>query len=238
MSSILAVIIARGGSKGVPGKNLRLIGSEPLITFIIRSAQDAAKNVDFDLVFSTDSEEIRQVAIAAGVWAPFLRPSELAADNVPSHPVVLHALMQAELLNNKRYDIVVYLQPTAPLCRSLDIVRCINLLIETPSADSVVAVTESEIHPFRMKRMLSDGRLVNYIDQGFEDMRPRQQLPKVYRRAGSIYASRRGVLIDDKTLVGESCFGVVVPSETAVDIDTEMDLKLVQVMHKEINQNY
>lgn len=232
MTSILAVVIARGGSKGIPNKNLRLIGEDPLVSHIIKSALEAKKLVNFDLVFSTDSEEIRQVAVGSGAWAPFLRPSELAADNVPSWPVVQHAVNKAESIKQICYDLVVYLQPTAPLCRAEDILRCIHALQKDAEAESAVAVTEVDTHPFRMKRMLSDGRLINYIDQGFEDMRPRQQLPKVYRRAGSVYASRRKVVMEDDTLVGDPCIGVVVPPETAVDIDTEIDLELVRLLYE------
>ncbi len=162
----------------------------------------------------------------------FSDPPELAEDDVPSWPVVQHAVKKAELIRQTRYDLIIYLQPTAPLCRAEDILRCIHTLHKNPEAESVVAITEVDTHPFRMKRMLSDGRLINYIDQGFEDMRPRQQLPKVYRRAGSIYASRRKVVMEDDTLVGDPCIGVVVPPMTAVDIDTEIDLELVRLLHE------
>jgi CMP-N-acetylneuraminic acid synthetase len=229
---ILAVVIARGGSKGVPKKNLIQIDGRPLINFMIQSALCAAKSASFDLIMSTDSEDIWRVAIEAGAWAPFLRPAELAADDVPSWPVVQHAVEQAESIKQTRYDMIVYLQPTAPLCRPEDIIRCIQELKKNPDAESAVAVTEVETHPFRMKRLLSDGRLINYIDQGFEDMRPRQQLPKVYRRAGSVYASRRKVVMEDDTLVGDPCIGVVVPPETAVDVDTEIDLELVRLLYE------
>ena len=182
----------------------------------------------FDIVFSTECPQIRDVAISAGVWAPFLRPMELAADDIPSLPVVQHAVNEAEKIRGVVYDAIIYLQPTAPLCRSQDIVSCIECLLQNPNIESSVAVTEANTHPFRMKRMLSDGRLVNFIDQGFEDMRPRQSLPKVYRRAGSVYVSRRDVVMQTGTLVGDPCIGVLVPGETAIDIDTKLDLQLAE----------
>ena len=229
---ILSVVIARGGSKGVPKKNLKPIGSAPLVSHIVGSSLQASKAEPFDVIVSTDTEEIRDAAIEAGAWVPFLRPAELAADDVPSWPVVQHAVEQAEAIKQTRYDLIVYLQPTAPLCRPEDIVSCIQELKKNPDAESAVAVTEVETHPFRMKRLLSDGRLINYIDQGFEDMRPRQQLPKLYRRAGSVYASRRKVVMEDDTLVGDPCIGVIVPPETAVDVDTEIDLELVRLLYE------
>lgn len=227
-----AIIIARGGSKGIPRKNLLPLGNQPLLSHMVQSAIQASLSIPLEVIFSTDSDEIRQVAIEAGAWAPFLRPAELAADDVPSWPVVQHAVKQAEKIKNTKYDLVVYLQPTAPLCRPQDIVRCIHALNENSDAESAVAITEVETHPFRMKRLLSDGRLINYIDQGFEDMRPRQQLPKVYRRAGSVYASRRKVVMECNTLVGNPCIGVVVPPETAIDIDSEIDLELVRLLYE------
>ena len=163
----LAVIIARAGSKGIPNKNLSLLAGKPLICHIIESALMAKEVFPFDIVFSTECPQIRDVAISAGVWAPFLRPKELAADDIPSLPVVQHAVNEAEKIRGLVYDAIIYLQPTAPLCRSQDIVSCIECLLQNPNIESSVAVTEANTHPFRMKRMLSDGRLVNFIDQGF-----------------------------------------------------------------------
>ena len=122
------------------------------------------------------------------------------------------------------------MQPTSPLCRPQDISACINNLITDSKIVSSVAVTEVSCHPFRMKRLLSNGHLINYIDQGFEDMRPRQSLPKVYRRAGSIYVSRRGYVMQSNSLVGEPCLGVLVPPHTAVDIDSPLDLELAKIL--------
>ena len=231
----LAVIIARGGSKGIPRKNLLLIGDKPMLAHTVETALKVSTANPLDVIFSTDSEEIRQTAIAAGAWAPFLRPSELAADDIPSWPVVQHAVAQAEMIKNINYDLIVYLQPTAPLCCPKDVLRCINALNENPNIESAVAVTEVETHPFRMKRLLSDGRLINYIDQGFEDMRPRQRLPKVYRRAGSVYVSRRKVVMENNTLVGDPCIGIVVSPETAIDVDSEIDLELVRALYNRTN---
>jgi CMP-N,N'-diacetyllegionaminic acid synthase len=230
MTNILAVLIARGGSKGIKNKNLAPIGGRPLFSYIYHTCIEASKEKPLDLIFSTDCPKIRDAALELGAWAPFLRPAHLAADNVPSWPVVQHAIIEAEKIKNRKYDLIVYLQPTSPLCRPQDIVSCIETLEKEPHFDSAVAVTEVETHPFRMKRLLGGRSLVNYIDQGFEDMRPRQQLPKVYRRAGSVYASRRNIIFDQNTLVAESCAGIVVPPETAVDVDNPIDLQLVRLL--------
>ena len=228
---ILAVVIARSGSKGIKNKNLSEIGGKPLIAHIIETAVIVSSELPMDIVMSTDSREIQAAALAAGASVPFIRPTALAEDHVPSLPVVQHAVLEMERQKSISYEIIVYLQPTSPLCRPVDISECITKLVENELVMSAVAVTEVETHPFRMKRLLNDGRLINYIDQGFEDMRPRQMLPKVYRRAGSVYVSRREVVMEQDTLVGDPCIGVVVPNDTAVDIDTPIDLEMVRMLY-------
>ena len=227
----LAVIIARGGSKGIPKKNLQPVGGIPLVAHIIKTAIKVSDAIPLDVIFSTDCEEIKTAALNAGAWCPFLRPSELAQDHVPSLPVVQHALLQAETIKNITYKNIIYLQPTAPLTRPEDILSCIEALDLDLSLESSLAVVEADVHPFRMKRMLEGGRIINYIDQGFEDMRPRQVLPKVYRRAGSIYASRRHVITEKQTLIGDPCKGIIVPPETAIDIDTKISLDLARLLY-------
>ena len=232
---ILSVIIARGGSRGVPRKNVADLGGIPLVAHIIKSALGI--RISSDLVRSTEDEEIASVGKEYGAEVPFLRPVELAGDDITSLPVVQHAVHQMEKRKGYTYDIINYLQPTAPLCRSEDIEKCLQKLIENQNAESVVTITESPVHPFKMKRLIDEDRVINFIDQGFEDMRPRQSLPKVYKRSGAVYASRRSVVMDKNTLVGEPCLGVPVPKETAVDIDTPEDLELVRLLYKKLNSN-
>jgi len=224
----IAVIPARGGSKGIPRKNLVELGGKPLIAHMIGHA--IASSEITDVVVSTEDEEIAHVARAHGAKAPFLRPAELATDLVPSLPVVQHAVSEMEAREQDRYGLVVLLQATAPLCRPMDIAACVRKLRENALIASVVAVAPVSTHPFRMKRIVDSDRLINYIDQGFEDMRPRQVLPPVYRRAGSVYASRRAVVMEGNTLVGDPCSAVIVPADTAVDIDGPLDLELVRLL--------
>jgi CMP-N,N'-diacetyllegionaminic acid synthase len=232
--SVIGVVIARAGSKGVPNKNIRPVGGIPLVSHIIQSAVTASALENMDLVLSTDCEEIRELGIRAGALAPFLRPASLAGDDVESLPVVQHCVNFMELYLRKTYDAVVYLQPTAPLCRPEDIAECVRLLKTNLEIQSAVTITQVATHPFKMKRLLSDGRLVNFIEQGFEDMRPRQQLPPVFRRAGSVYASRRDVVMLRNSLVGDPCLGVVVPPKSAIDIDSEIDLILADIVYRNL----
>lgn len=228
------MITARGGSKGIPKKNLVDLGGKPLIAYAIEKAVSVSKELPMDVLLSTDDVAIKEVAESYGAWCPFLRPSELAEDNVESLPVVKHAAQLAEKERGYQYDLIVYLNPTGPLWRKADFLSCIDILVNNKDTyyESAVAITSVSTHPLRMKRILQDGRLINYIDQGFEDMRPRQSLPPVYRRAGSIYASRRSVIFDKETLVGDPCYGLIVPPETAVDIDSIVDLELVRSLLK------
>jgi len=118
----------------------------------------------------------------------------------------------------------VLLQPTTPLRTAKDIDDGIGLL-GSSGADSVVSVVDvGANHPYRMKRIEADGRLVNFVDQGFEDMRPRQELPRVYIRSGDLYISTRRVVMEQNTLVGRNCRAVIVPDDRAVNIDTPLDL--------------
>ena len=227
MSSVLAIIPARGGSKGVPRKNVRVLAGKPLIAYSIEVAKAVVQLTD--LIVSTEDEEIAGAARELGVEVPFLRPVELAEDLTPTYPVIMHALAEMELKRGAQYDAVLLLQPTCPLRTAAHIETALEMLFATP-CDSVVSVVEvSNTHPFRMKRLVGD-RLINYVEQGFEDMRPRQVLPKVYLRNGAIYLSRRDSLYESGSLVGEHCLGMVMSEEDSVNIDGALDFVLAEAI--------
>jgi len=223
---ILAVIPARGGSKGVPNKNIRIIAGKPLIAYTIEAAKES--QILTHTVISTDSEEIAVIAKGFGGIIPFMRPAELATDMASSIAVVQHAVKQTEKNLNCIFDIVVMLQPTCPLRTTLDIDAAINKLIET-GADSVISVVAvGGSHPLRMKRIVNGDRLVNYIEQGEEDMRPRQILPPTYIRNGAVYITKRDVLIKMNTFVGDDCRAYLMPSDRSVNIDVFEDLLVAE----------
>ena len=225
---VLGVVPARGGSKGIPRKNIVPLAGKPLLAYTIEAALQAERLTR--VVVSTDDEEIAAVAQQWGADVPFRRPDELASDTALSLPVVQHALVEVEWQEGRRYDVVVMLQPTTPLRTADDIDAGIALLVED-GADSVVSVVDVEgYHPFRMKRVLDDGRLINYIDQGFEDMRPRQLLPPVYIRSGALYITRRAVLMEQDSFIGAHCKAYVMPQQRAVNIDSAFDLWLAQYL--------
>ncbi len=224
----IAVIPARGGSKSVPRKNLQGLAGRPLIAYMIGHA--LAVPAITDLVVSTEDAEIAEVARRFGAQVPFLRPAELAEDNMPSWPSVRHAVLEMERRSGQAYDHVIMLQATAPLCRSQDIAACIDRLA-VGDCDSVVTVVRVMTHhPFRMKRIVGEDILINFIDQGFEDMRPRQTLPPVYQRSGAVYASRRAVVLEQDSVVGANARAVIVPPETGLEIDTALDLELMRLI--------
>jgi CMP-N,N'-diacetyllegionaminic acid synthase len=224
---ILAVIPARGGSKGIPNKNIVDIDGNPLIKYTIDAALGSAMLTH--CIVSTDSDAIADVAKSCGALVPFKRPEHLSDDKALSLPVIQHAVefMEAEQGQGYQYDVVIMLQPTTPLRQTEDIDNAINLLFET-NADSVISVVEVEgHHPLRMKRVVN-GHLINYIDQGHEDMRPRQELPSAYIRNGAIYATQRDVLIKDSSFIGLDSRAYIMPSRRSVNIDTYEDLLLAK----------
>jgi len=231
---ILVITAARGGSKSVPRKNLADIGGKPMIAHIIAAALRVPLITDF--IVSTEDAEIAKVAQSYGAKVPFLRPPELAGDLVPSEPVLQHALREMENRTGAPYDYVALCQTTAPLTRSEDIEACLKRLIKGDCDSVVSCVRVTSYHPFRLKRIINGDIMVNYIDQGFEDMRPRQILPPVYKRSGGIYASKRHILMDLNAIVGPDARAIIVPDETAIDVDSEADLVVARFLYNKLNQ--
>ena len=229
--NILAIIPARGGSKSVPRKNIVKVNGRPLISYTI----SAALMVDrlTDVVVSTDDPEIAEISRELGAQVPFVRPVDLASDQAQSAPVIEHALYFMEKSKGLKYDAILMLQPTSPLRTSQHIEESLDLFT-SQECDSVVSIVSvGGNHPFRMKRLI-DNQLVNYIDQGFWDMRPRQELPPVYIRNGSIYLIERDVLINKGQMIGEKCLGMVMGDKESINIDTPLDLKLAELLLEEV----
>ena len=179
-------------------------------------------------------KKIAKVSKKYGADIPFMRPSSLATDDALTLSVVQHALVEMEKIKNIKYDYTLLLQPTSPFRSSSDIDDSIEIIVNSPF-DSLVSVVDVEgYHPFRMKRIVGKDKLINLIDQGFEDMRPRQALPKVYIRNGSIYISTRELILESEQLVGSNCKAYVMPAEKSLNIDNVMDLKLAQLLSKSL----
>jgi CMP-N-acetylneuraminic acid synthetase len=221
----LAIITARGGSKGIPRKNIAPLLGRPLIAYTAEAAL-ASRKIS-RLVLSTDDPEIAEVAKRCGVEVPFFRPPELARDETPHVPVLQDMVRKMEAMDG-RYDAILTLQPTNPLRRPADIDGAIDLLEES-GADSVISfVAVGERHPARMKEIDENGWVIDPVFAEAFEGQPRQQLSKLYLREGSIYLTRRDVLMNESSLKGKQCRAWMIPEERACNIDTPFDIYLAE----------
>ncbi|OGR20664.1 MAG: acylneuraminate cytidylyltransferase [Desulfobacula sp. RIFOXYA12_FULL_46_16] len=218
---ILAIIPARGGSKGVPGKNIRQAGGKPLIAWIIEAAKKS-NHID-RLILSSDDPKIIGVAQKYGCEAPFVRPSDLAQDHSSASDVVLHAL--AEMPG---YEYVMLLQPTSPLTRTTDIDGCIESCINSNAA-SVISVTEPGKSPYWMFNMGMDNKLSPVLGETYLN-RPRQELPIVYMPTGAIYIAESGWFLENRSFYSDSTTGYIIPQERSLDIDSQFDFRLFETI--------
>ena len=222
MLNVLGVIPARGGSKGVPGKNIKPLAGIPLIAYTIRASINSKYLTR--VIISTDNEEIANISQKYGGEVPFLRPPDLATDNANAIPVIQHALTTLEKNEDAViYDFVVMLQPTSPFRTEKDIDGAIKLLDQT-GADSVISVVDvCSHHPARMKYLEGNKLIDPPLAESYENQ-PRQELISMYIRNGAIYATRKDVLMDG-SFKGHDCRGWIMPPERSLNIDTEMDFK-------------
>lgn len=216
--NILGIIPARVGSKGIPRKNIRMLAGKPLIAWTIEAAKQA--RLLSKVVVSSENEEILNIAREHGVET-ITRPPELATDDALTIDVVCHALQTY----GTSFDAICLLQPTCPLRMAADIDEAIDKFNWSAFVSLISVVSVGSMHPLRMKRITLSGQVINYIDQGFEDMRPRQQLPPVYIRCGSIYIATSQLVMNGHTLVGGNVGYVITTSDRAINIDTLDDFE-------------
>jgi len=225
----LGTICARGGSKGLPGKNVRLIAGHPLIAYSIAQAR-RCRFID-RVIVSTDSDEVAAVARRYGADVPFLRPAELAQDTSAKVPAIQHAVLEIEREIGRSIDYVVDLDPTAPL-RTLDDIRACWELVQQPATDVVFTVTPAEKNPYFNMVELTDG----YARMSKVPARPvvrRQDAPAVYSMNASVYAYRRDALMVDGRVVGERSRTVIMPPERSRDIDGPLDFAFLEFLVRE-----
>lgn len=215
--SVLAVITARGGSKGLPRKNVTPFRGAPLIAWTIRAAQ-AAPSID-RLILSSDDAEIIETARSLGCEAPFRRSAELASDTAASIDVLLDAADRAP-----GYDIVVLLQPTSPLRTAEDIEATLAVMTDT-GAPGAVSVSEAPCHPYLIFQRDPAGRLSPFVEKPADMGWRRQDLPPAYRINGAVYAADLTWLRVERTLckAGETA-AYEMPVARSIDIDTLADL--------------
>lgn len=218
MASVLCVIPARGGSKGIPRKNVRLLAGKPLIAYSIEAALSARTSLT--TVVSTDDEEIAEVARQHGA-SVIERPAELARDDSPIEPVLLHAIAKS----SGGFERILLLQPTAPARSGADIDAALELLAGS-GADTVVSVVDvGHNHPARMYR-IHENLMMPLQPEPIG--RRRQDLPAVYIRNGAIYACRRELLERSGRLIGDKVVPYIMPAERSLNIDTPDDLEFAE----------
>ena len=226
---ILAVCPARGGSKGIPLKNLHPVGGVPMVARV----GHLCAGLDWldRAVVSTDHDGIAEVAEESGLAAPFRRPKEISGDRISDWDVLHHALLASEANDGVTYDVVVMLQPTSPLRRAEHVTNTVGALFDGEwDACWTVSETDSKAHP--LKQLVIEDDQLGFNDPQGATIIARQQLKPVYHRNGLAYAFTRSCIIDQKTIMGTRTRALVTPGNF-VSIDTEFDIALVEFLMKQ-----
>ena len=221
---ILAVIPARGGSKSIPRKNIRMLAGHPLIAYSI--AAGLQSSFVSRVLVSTDDEEIAAIARQYGAETPFLRPAELAQDHTTDYPVFTHTLEWLKENEGYQPDIVIQLRPTSPVRPQDCVNRAVQILLEHPEAESVRGVVPSGQNPYKMWKLNDDGSMVPLLElPGLKESynSPRQALPQTYWQTGHIDAIRTNTILKKGSLSGDMVWSLVLDSRYTVDIDTLND---------------
>lgn len=215
---VVAIVPARAGSKGIPGKNVKGLCGKPLLAYTAEVIR-ATRIFDRKLM-STDDTEIAALGRSLGLEAPFLRPSELARDDTSMQPVIEHALAWLES-DGYEVDIVVLLQPTQPLRRAEDVVKAVKRL-EQEACDSVVSIVPlpQQLCPDYVMRIDEEGHLVHFLPEGAQVTR-RQDVRRAYVRDGTVYAFRAATLRDHGSIYGAVCMPLLIDPSNSINLDSE-----------------
>ena len=222
---VLGLITARGGSKGIPGKNIKLLAGKPLLGYTAEAARDSRIT---RTILSTDDEAIARVAREFGIDVPFMRPKELALDHSKSIDVVQHAIKWLKENAAEEYDYVMILQPTSP-CRTSDDINAVIAIAEETGADSVMSEVEMPNFSPQKTHKIIDGKIHPYFEEAAEGGTPsrRQDLAKAYRRNAAIYLTKTNLLLAGD-MFGRDSRAYIMPEERSVDIDNPIDFELAE----------
>lgn len=216
---ILAIIPARGGSKGIPNKNITNLCDKPLIAYSILAAR-ASRYID-DIIVSTDSEQIADIAVENGASVPFLRPASLASDTSKTIDCMIYTIDELKKQGH-HYDCVVLLQPTQPIRKEDSIDQAITMLLDS-TEDSLVSVTTVSEHPILMRTITKEGTLKPLLPMSSTVRR--QDFPDVYRVNGSIYINRINSHFNPSTSLNDNILPFFMEEKYSIDIDSYEDLK-------------
>ena len=230
--NILGLIPARGGSKGIPGKNIKYLAGKPLIAWTIESALKS--KTCSRLIVTTDDEKIARVAREWGADVPFIRPKILATDTSTSISVVEHALIWLEENEQNFPEYIMLLQPTSPLRTRADICNCVDIA-RTKKAIAVVSVCEANPHPYIVKKISETGTLENFIPMEKVYDR-RQDMPLAYALNGAIYLNRCDSLLSTHSFTPEGTLAYIMPKERSIDIDSPVDFQIAEFLLQTLNR--
>ncbi len=225
---VLFVITARGGSKGVPRKNIRLVGKLPLIAYKIISAQKCS--VDKRIIVSTDDEEIAAVSAAYGAEVPFMRPDYLASDTADSMDVVWHTVQWIMEHDEDRYDYICLLEPSSPFASSEDLDNALKL-IEERGADTLLGMKEVEVNRAFIHSLDSKGGLSKFYEamKDFKSVR-RQDQAKEYTMNGCMYIAKWSYFVKHKSFHAQNSVPYIMPDEKSIEIDSMYNYKVACIM--------
>jgi CMP-N,N'-diacetyllegionaminic acid synthase len=227
--SILCTICARGGSKGVKNKNIRLLNGKPLIGYTIEIAKETKL---FDhIIVSSDSEEIISNAKKFGAEVIFKRPDELSQDNTAKLPVIQHALLESEKYFNKKFDYLIDLDATSPLRNKDDIFGAFETLINN-NYDNVITASNARRSPYFNLVEINENGKVNLSKKPEKPIVRRQDSPKCFDMNASIYVWKRENLLNNISLFSGNCGIFIMPEERSIDIDSELDFEIVEYLIK------
>jgi CMP-N,N'-diacetyllegionaminic acid synthase len=228
---ILAIIPARGGSKGIPHKNIKILAGKPLIEWTIQAAI-ALPSIS-RIIVSTDDNEISSMSLGLGAEVPFIRPPELSTDSAKTIDVVFHLLDWLMKKNGYSPDFILLLQPTSPLRSSTDIQAAIDLLKVKKNADAVVSVSPV-LHPLAwLRKVDSNGKLLPFLTT--EGASRRQDSKQPYQLNGCLYLVRTSTLIEEHTFTPKNTFAYIMSPEHSIDIDTPWDFYLADLILRDKN---
>lgn len=230
---ILGTICCRGGSKGVPGKNIRHLNGLPLIAHTIQQAK-STKLID-ELIISTDSEEIADVALSFGASVPFIRPDELASDTSSKWPVFLHAIEFFESISGKKVDYLIDMDVTVPLKTSQDLDDAINLALSRPEVDVVITGYEPERNPYFNMMEINEKGLAQIVKKSKNPIVRRQDAPVVFSLSPAAFVIKRSALNEFSHWSQANCLISPIPRERAIDIDSEFDFQLIEFILQKRN---
>lgn len=228
---ILGTICCRAGSKGVLGKNTRLLNGIPLITYTINVAQKS-KYLN-DLIVSSDSQEILGIAKSNGVAITFVRPDDLSTDTASKWPVFIHAVEKYEKLTGKTVRYIVDMDVTVPLKTTQDIDNAIVLALQSPEIDVVITGYEPERNPYFNMMEIKNSGFAEMVKKTATPIVRRQDAPKVFSLTPAAYVIKKEALYQYQHWSEAKCMISEMPRERAIDIDTELDFKLIQFLLNE-----